>query len=174
MRHSSRPLLLIARSLMLGTGAGATLATLYTLLAIPLFGLALLTNIPAGKALDALLGVGAFAVCAGPFALLVGILPATLIGALAGLVIGLLLLPWRQRITGRGGALIGLGVSLILVATVNLTLGPGLLRMETGSFGSRFIYLFWLGGPSALALLAGPVVGWLQGRCPCRARRHDP
>ncbi|MBM4460627.1 MAG: hypothetical protein FJ011_23185 [Chloroflexi bacterium] len=148
MRHPSRPLTLIARSLLLGAGAGALLATLYTLLAIPLFGLLLLTNIPAGKALDALLGVGAFAVCAGPFALLVGILPAALIGALAGLPIGLLSLALGEQLTPRRGALIGLGVAVALVASANVLLGPSLLRMEEGSFGRAFLYLCWLGGPS--------------------------
>jgi hypothetical protein len=164
-----RPLALLGRGLLLGAGAGAGLAAFYTLLAIPAIGLLLLTNAPGGKALDALLGFGAFAICAGPFALFIGILPAALIGALAGLLIALLLLPFRRSVTGRRAAAIGLGVAVLIVIAANLLIGPGLVRMEQGSFAPIFLYLFWLAGPSLLALAAGPAVGWRLARFARRA-----
>jgi hypothetical protein len=167
---SPRPLALLGRGILLGAGAGAGLAALYTLLAIPGVGfLLLLTNSSGGKALDALLGFGAFAICAGPFALFIGILPAMVIGALAGLLIGLLMLPFRRSITDLGGAAIGLGVAALFVAAANLFLAPSLLGMEEGTLGPIFLYLFWLAGPGLLALVGGLLVGWRLARCARRA-----
>ncbi len=167
MSQTDRPLALVGRGIVLGGVAGAFLAGLYTLLAIPLFGLMLLlTNMPTGKVLDALLGLGAFAICAGPFALVVGILPALATGGLAGLLISLAILPWRRRLSGRGAALIGLGVAAIIAMAANLVLGSSLLQTADAGFGRHFTYLFWLGAPSLAALAAGAAVGWasLKGK----------
>lgn len=154
------PLAVIGRGALLGAMAGAALASVYTVLGILLIGLALLlSNADVGKVGDALLGFGAFSICAGPFALFIGILPATLIGALLGLLIGLLCLPFRDRLTGGCGALIGLAVAATAAVIANWRIGPDLLRAGEGTFGPVFIYLFWLGAPSVLALGGGVWVG---------------
>lgn len=155
----------LGRGVLWGAAAGAALASLYTVFGVLLLGLVLLlSNVEAGNLGEALLGLAAFGVCAGPFALFVGILPATLIGALLGLLIGLLCLLLRGRLTGARGALIGLAVAAFAALIANLLLAPDLLRAEEGTFGPVFIHLFWLGAPSLLALGGGAWVGWMLAR----------
>lgn len=156
---------LLGRGVLWGAAAGAALASFYTVFGVLLIGLALLlSNVEAGNVGEALLGLAAFGVCAGPFALFVGILPATLIGALLGLLTGLLCLLLRHRLTGARGALIGLAVAAVAAVIANLLLVPELLRAEEGTFGPVFIYLFWLGAPSLLALGGGAWTGWMLAR----------
>lgn len=169
-----RPLTLLGRGALLGAIAGAALASLYTVFGGFLTGLALLlSSAEASQLGEALLGLAAFGIGAGLFAVFVGILPATLIGALLGLLIGLVCLPVRGRLTGARGALIGLAVAAGAAVIANLLLAPDLLRAEEGTFGPVFIYLFWLGAPSLLALGGGAAVGWVLARQASRRQEKE-
>lgn len=152
----------IGRGMRLGAAAGAGLASLYALLVILFFGL-LLAPPEANDIGDALVGFGAIAICAGPFALILGILPAVLIGALIGFMIGLVCLPIRLGLTRSRGVLIGLVVTFVTMIAVNVIVGRDLLRDET-SPDRIFAYLFWLGAPSLLAPGGGAWVGWMLAR----------
>lgn len=119
-----------------------------------------LTNSSNGRAFDALIGAGIFTICSGPFALLLGILPAVILGALSGLLIGLLAAPWRGRLSNGGAALIGLLVAIAIVIGGNLLLGPGMIEPNQAGFARYRPYLFWIAGPSVLILIGLPAVGW--------------
>ncbi len=160
MKHP--PHALIARAALLGAIAGATLAGFYAALAPAAVGVLLaFTNSANGKAFDALIGAGVFTLCAGPFALVLGILPGTILGLVCGLVIGLLVAPFRGAVSNRGAALIGLLLAVVIVAAGNLLLGPDMIQPQSPGFGRYFPYLFWIVGPSLLILLGLPLVGWL-------------
>jgi len=121
-------------------------------------------NTPISSAFDALIAAGTFAVCAGPFALVVGVLPGVLLGALGGLLIGALVTPFRHTISAGRAALIGLSVSAVIGIAGNLLLGPGLIEPHRAGFGRYFAYLFWVAGPGLLVLAGGTGVGWVLAR----------
>lgn len=152
---------LITRSLARGAIAGAGLAILYTLIAIPVVGLLLvISNIPIGKAFDAMIGAGVFAICAWPFAIMLGIIPGALLGAAGGLVIGVGLALLPGRATQRQAAWFGLAVAVILVAIAHLTYGPSLVDAKFTGVRAYIPYLFWLLGPSLMLALGLTWVGW--------------
>lgn len=162
MKCPTTPFALICRGAVLGASVGGMLAGLYAALVPPMVGVLLaLTNSANARLFDALIGAGIFALCSGPFALLLGILPALLLGAFSGLWIGLLVAPWRGQLSNRGAALIGLLVAIATVIVGNLVLGPGMIEPARTGFGRYRLYLFWVGGPSVLILIGLPVVGWV-------------
>ncbi|MBX7236185.1 MAG: hypothetical protein K1X65_17510 [Caldilineales bacterium] len=153
---------LILRGALLGAVAGAVLAGFYALLSPALAGIVLaITNSANGKLLDAMIGAGVFTICSGPFALVLGILPGTILGLLCGLLIALLVAPFGGALSHRGAGLIGLLLAAVVVIAGNLLLGPGMIDPNRPGFGRTFPYLFWIAGPSLLILFGLPVVGWL-------------
>ena len=145
----------------MGAAAGALLASLYGLLAPPAFAVLLaLTNASADKLIEVALGAAIFAICSGPFALLLGVLPGTLLGALGGLLIGLVAAAWRGRLSDRSAALIGLLVAIAIVVVGNLLWGPGMIQPALFGLARYRLYLFWIAGPSVLVLAGLPAVGW--------------
>lgn len=156
---------LILRGALLGAVAGAVLAGFYALLSPALAGIVLaITNSANGKLLDAMIGAGVFTICAGPFALVLGILPGTILGLFCGLVIALIIIPFRGALSHRGAALVGLLLAIGVVIAGNLLLGPGMIDPNRPGFGRYFPYLFWIAGPSLLVLFGLPMVGWLLQR----------
>lgn len=82
------------------------LAGFYALHASGLVGASLaFTDSANGKLFEAMIGVGVFTLCAGPFALMLGILPGTILGALGGLIIALLVAPFRRHLSHRAVAM---------------------------------------------------------------------
>jgi hypothetical protein len=146
---------------MLGAAAGGGLASIYAALAPIAFGALLaLTNSTNGRATDALIGAGIFSICAGPFAFVLGVVPGTLLGAVSGLAIGLLVAPFRRGLPSWGAALIGVLVAIAIVIADNLALGPGMIEPHRTAPGRYLPYLFWIAGPSLLVLIGLPWVGW--------------
>jgi hypothetical protein len=162
MKPPASSLALLLRGALLGGLTGAVLAGFYALLAPALVGVVLaLTNSANGKLLDAMIGAGFFAICSGPFALVLGILPGALLGLACGLVLALLVAPFRNVLSHRGAALIGLLLAVAVVVAGNLLLGPEMIDPNRPGWGRYFPYLFWITGPSLLVLLGLPVVAWL-------------
>jgi hypothetical protein len=154
----------VARSGLRGAAAGAVLAMAYTVLVIPLAGLSLVaSNLPGGKGLDALIGAGAFAICAFPFALVLGVLPGVLLGAIGGLLIGAATAPFRGRLQRRAAAGIGLAVAGLMVFAAHLAIAPDLLDSARQGLGRYVPYLFWVAGPSLLTFLGLGWAGWSAG-----------
>jgi hypothetical protein len=147
---------------LLGALAGAGLSLAYTTVIIPLVGILLvLTNIPSGKVFEALIGAGLFGICAWPFAILMGVFPGIVMGAISGIFIGLIILPLQTRITNLGAAIIGLTVAIGLVIGAHSLLYPGLIDMTRPDGVFKYLpYLFWLGFPSVLVLAGLTWVGW--------------
>lgn len=159
------PLALILRGALLGVVVSTALAGAYAVVApIGVSVWLVSTNSGNGRVFDALIGAGVLGICAGPFALVLGILPAMLLGAVSGLVVGLLAAPFHKTLTGGGGAVIGLLVALVVVIGGNLLLGPGMIEPNRPEPGRYFPYLFWIAGPSLLVLVGLPIVGWLLPR----------
>lgn len=159
------PLTLILRGTLLGALAGTVLASIYAAAAPAGVAAWLIsTSSSNGRIFDALLGAGVLGICAGPFALVLGILPGMLLGAVSGLVVGLLAAPFHRSLTGWGGALLGLLVAVMIVAGGNLLLGPGMVEPHRPEPDRYFPYLFWIAGPSLLILVGLPIVGWLLPR----------
>lgn len=152
----------LKRGFILGTLAGAVLSITYTAVIIPLVGILLVaTNIPSGKVFDALIGAGMFAMCAWPCAVPMGILPGTVLGAIGGSVIGLILLPIRARVTNVGAAIIGLLVAIGIIAGVHVLLYPGMIEETQPNGVFKYLpYLFWIGLPGVMTLAGLTWVGW--------------
>lgn len=77
-----------------------------------------------------------------------------------GLVSGLLVAPWRGRLSNRAAALIGLLVAIPIVVGGNLLWGPEMIQPHALGLGRYRLYLFWIAGPSVLTLIGLPAVGW--------------
>lgn len=162
LKRPTTPLTLILRGALLGALAGAILAGFYSALAPAAVGALLaLTNSANGKLFDAMIGAGVFAICVGPFGLVLGVLPGTILGLLCGLLIALLVAPFRGALSHRGAALVGLLLAVVVVVAGNLVLGPGMIDPIRPGFGRYLPYLFWIAGPSLLVLFGLPMVGWL-------------
>ncbi|GAB4568349.1 MAG: hypothetical protein Kow0047_21140 [Anaerolineae bacterium] len=153
---------LLKRGIYLGALAGAVLSIVYTAVAIPLVGILLVvTNIPGDRVFDALIGAGMFAMCAWPCAIPVGILPAVMIGALGGLLIGLLILPVQDRVSNEGAAIVGLLVGVGIVVAAHLWLFPGMIEETRPNGVLKYLpYLFWIGFPGVMILAGSMWVGW--------------
>lgn len=65
--------------------------------------------------------------CAGPFAFVLGILPATFIGLLGGMLLGAFFIPLNDHLTGLGRAAIGASLGLVLAVIAQQTLSEGLV-----------------------------------------------
>ena len=110
---------IVLRGALLGACTGAVLAGAYAAVAPLIFGALLaFTNGAMGGPLDPLIGAAVFSICAGPFGFVLGILPGTILGALAGLVIGIDLALLRDRVSPAGAAWIGLLVAGVIVAGI--------------------------------------------------------
>ncbi|MCW1969808.1 MAG: hypothetical protein KIH69_016975 [Anaerolineae bacterium] len=152
---------LITRSTARGAIAGAALAIIYTLIAIPVVGLLLvISNIPIGKAFDAMIGAGIFAICAWPFAIVLGVIPGVLLGAVGGLGIGAGLPLSRERTTARPAAWLGFAIALGIVLIGHLFIAPGLIETQFTGLRAFIPYLFWLFGPSLMLVLGLTWAGW--------------
>jgi len=153
---------ILKRSIILGSITGGVLSFAYTAVVIPLAGILIVfTNIPSGKIFDALIGAGAFAICAWPFAMIMGVFPGIILGAMGGIIIGLIVLPLRTRISSMGTGLIGLLAAIGTVILAHRYLYPGLIDVSRPEGIMKYLpYLFWLAGPSLLLLLGMTWVGW--------------
>ena len=152
----------LKRGIFLGALAGAVLSIAYTAVIIPSVGILLVvTNIPGGRVFDALIGAWMFAICAWPFAVLIGILPGIVLGAIGGFLIGLIVLPVRTRITKRGTAIIGLIVGIGIAGSIHALLAPGMIEETHPNEVFKYLpYLFWVGLPGILVLTGSMWVGW--------------
>ena len=152
----------LRRGVFLGARAGAALSIAYTATAIPMLGILLVvTNIPSGKVFDALIGAWMLPICAWPFAVLMGILPGSVLGAIGGLLIGLIVLPIRTRVTQGGAAIIGLIVAIGMVGSVHALMYPGIIGGIPSKGVFKYLpYLFWVAFPSVLVLTGLTWVGW--------------
>jgi len=102
-----------------------------------------------------------FAICAWPFAVLMGILPGIGIGAIGGLLIGLIVLPMRTRVTQRRAVIIGLMVAIGIVGSAHALLYPGIIGGTSQQRVFKYLpYLFWVAFPSVLVLVGLTWVGW--------------
>lgn len=162
VKESPAILALLGRGVSLGAVAGGSLASVYAALAPIVFGVLLASiNSTSGRASDALIGAAIFGICSGPFAFVLGILPGTLLGAMSGLLIALLVAPCRRTLPRWAGALIGLLVAVAITITGNLLLGPDMIEMNRPEPGRYFPYVFWILGPSVLVLIGLSWVGWM-------------
>ena len=148
---------LIGRSTLRGAVAGIVCAFAYTILTMLALGIIqIISNNPVERLFEASLGALGAAVCVGPFALAIGLVPGAAVGLLGGFLIGVGLAAMRPRLTRRMGALMGLAVALGLIALIHLLWVPAILAKEDGPA----FYLFWLAGPSIMALPGLTWVGW--------------
>lgn len=162
MNESPATLTLLGRSVLLGAAAGGVLASIYAALAPLAFGALLaLTNSASGRLGDALIGAAVFGICSGPFGFVMGILPGVLLGAGSGLLIALLVAPFRRTLPRWAAALIGLLVAVTIVVAGNLLLGPDMIEPHRPAPGRYLPYVFWILGPSLLVLIGLPWVGWM-------------
>lgn len=153
---------LLGRGAALGAATGGVLASIYAAMAPLAFSALLaLTNSANGRAGDALIGAAVFGICSGPFAFVLGILPGVLLGAASGLLIGLLVAPFRRTLPRWAAALIGLLVAAAIAVAGNLLLGPDMIEPHRPAPGRYFPYVFWILGPSLLVLIGLPWVGWM-------------
>jgi len=161
LRHPDSFPRLILRGALYGALAFALLAAGYAAVAVPVFGGSLAyANRAGGRFHEALIGAAVLSVCSGPFAIVLGILPGMALGALSGLVVGLLVAPLRHTLTRPGAALIGLLVAIPIVIAGNLFMGPDMIQPALAGLSRYRLYLFWVGGPSMLILVGLPAVGW--------------
>ena len=153
--------MLIWRGIRLGALAGGVLSVAYTTVVIPLVGVLLVgTNVSTGKAFDALLGAGMFAMAAWVCAIPLGVLPGILIGSIGGFLIAAIALPMKTKLSRRGAVIIGLFVGAIIVAAAHALLFPGLIQTQMSGVFKYVPYFFWLLAPSALTLAGSAWVGW--------------
>ena len=161
LRHPDSSLRLALRGALYGALAFALLAAGYAAVAVPIFGGSLAyANRANGRLHEALIGAAVLSICSGPFAIVLGILPGMALGALSGLIVGLLAAPLRHTLTRPGAALIGLFVAIPIVVAGNLLLGPDMIQPALNGLARYWLYLFWVGGPTVLILLGLPAVGW--------------
>jgi hypothetical protein len=158
----TQELSLAKRGFYWGAISGGVLSVIFSVVAIHLTGLLLvLTNISSGKVIDALIGAGAFAICAWPFSIILGVIPGLIVGSVGGIATGLVVMPFRTKISSNTSALIGLLVAISIIVVAHRYLFPGLIEPNRpASIQKYFPYLFWLGGPSLLLLSGMTWVGW--------------
>ncbi|MBT3239489.1 MAG: hypothetical protein HON98_03180 [Chloroflexi bacterium] len=152
---------ILKRGLFQGSLAGGILATVYMALAIPAVGILLvISNIPAGKAFDALLGAGFFAICAFPFGIIIGVIPGILFGALGGFLIALISLPFLKNLSKFKTALIGFAFGIVFALIAHFVLSPGLIdQNQTDTIMKYLPYLFWIAFPSLFSTIGFTWVG---------------
>ncbi|MCC6131314.1 MAG: hypothetical protein IT186_15460 [Acidobacteria bacterium] len=150
---------LVLRGLSRGALAGAGLAVSYTSLATTAF---LLVVAAGGRDLG---NPGAFVVGSGVaafawiFAVFLGIIPAAILGGVAGLAIGAVSAVFGRRLTPRISGWIGFLAGAVVVCLLHLTLGISLLK--SGGPGTPLLpWFFWVGGPSPFLLAGTTWMGW--------------
>lgn len=159
-----QPWRLVTRGASLGALTGVVLASIYAALAVPALAFwLLLTNSNNGRLLDALVGVTLLSLCAGPFAFVLGIAPAALLGLVGGTLLGAIFIPLHDHINDMGRAAIGASLGLMVAAIALLTLNEGLIDPAKPGFAGYYLFFFWLVGPSLLAIVGFAWVGWRLG-----------
>lgn len=160
-----QPWRLVKRGALLGALTGAVLASVYTMIAIPFMALALVwTNGQGNLVLEALAGTVVFSLCAGPFAFVLGILPATFIGLLGGMLLGAFFIPLNDHLTGLGRAAIGASLGLVLAVIAQQTLSEGLVDPTQPGLAAYALLIFWIIGPGLLLIAGFAWVGWRLGK----------
>lgn len=150
----------IKRGLILGSLVGSVVSSCYATLVLTGMGVYLLmTNLEGVRLEAAVLGLAVLPVCGAPFALILAVLPGTLIGAFVGLVIGLMLTVLKRAAPG-AGLVIGLGAGGIIVAAANMSLAREMLDAIDGVR----LYWLWIGIPSILTLVGSAAIGWRLAR----------
>jgi len=165
MAPVEQPWRLVKRGALLGALTGAVLASIYTMIAIPVMALGLvLTNGQGNLLLEALTGTLIFSVCAGPFAFVLGILPATFIGLLGGMLLGAFFIPLNDHLTGLGRAAIGASLGLVLAVIAQQTLSEGLVDSTQQGVAAYSLLIFWIIGPGVLLIGGFAWVAWRLGK----------
>jgi hypothetical protein len=165
MAPMQQPWRLVQRGALLGALTGAVMATAYTMIAIPVMALALvLTNGQGNLVLEALAGTVIFSLCAGPFAFVLGILPATFIGLLGGMLLGAFFIPLNDHLAGLGRAAIGASLGLVLAVIAHQTLSKGLVDATQQGVAAYALVIFWIIGPGLLLVAGFAWVGWRLGK----------
>jgi hypothetical protein len=165
MAPMQQPWRLVKRGALLGALTGAVLASVYTMIAIPFMALALVwTNGQGNLVLEALAGATFFSLCAGPFAFVLGILPATFIGLLGGMLLGAFFIPLNDHLTGLGRAAIGASLGLVLAVIAQQTLSEGLVDPTQQGLAAYALLIFWIIGPGVLLIAGFAWVAWRLGK----------
>lgn len=160
-----QPWRLVKRGALLGALTGAVMASVYTMVAIPFIALTLVwTNGQGNLVLEALAGTVVFSLCAGPFAFVLGILPATFIGLLGGMLLGAFFIPLNDHLTGLGRAAIGASLGLVLAVIAQQTLSEGLVDPTQPGLAAYALLIFWIIGPGLLLIAGFAWVGWRLGK----------
>ncbi|HUN21798.1 MAG TPA: hypothetical protein PK299_01545 [Anaerolineales bacterium] len=136
------------------TTLSVVVAILYAMVAVAFVALGIMgENFGTSRFGESLIGVGFLAICAGPFALVLGILPFVLVCSLAGVVLGGLLTALQRWHSVWLGLALGTLVGGVLAMGVNLALAPSFSTSPNDSTP----YILWLLVPSILAVgvLAG-------------------
>lgn len=171
-----QPWQLVKRGALLGALTGATLASLYAMLAVPTVALALVwTNGQGNRLLEALAGAAILGLCAGPFALVLGILPALLIGLVGGMLLGALFIPLHDHLTSLGRAAIGASLGLLLAVIAQQTFGGDMIDQTQSGLAAYALDIFWIIGPGLLLIVGFAWVAWrLEIRPPSAALEVTP
>jgi hypothetical protein len=111
---------------------------------------------------ESLIGVGVLAICAGPFALVLGILPFVVTCALAGVVLGGLLTALQRWRSVWLGLFLGTLIGGVLAVVANLTLASSFPTTPNNSTP----YLLWLLAPSILVVVVLAGAGAWSFRAP--------
>ena len=159
-----QPWRLVTRGASLGVLTGVILASIYAALAVPALAFwLLLTNSDNGRLPDALIGVSLLSLCVGPFAFVLGILPAALLGLVGGTLLGAIFIPLHDHIDDMGRAAIGASLGLLIAASALLTLNEGLSDPIKPGCAGYYLFFFGLVGPSLLVIGGFAWVGWRLG-----------
>lgn len=165
MAPMQQPWRLVKRGALLGALAGAVLASVYAMLAVPAVALGLvLTNGQGNLLLESLAGAAILGLCAGPFAFVLGILPATFIGLLGGMLLGAFFIPLNDHLTGLGRAAIGASLGLVLAVIAQQTLSEGLVDPTQQGLAAYSLLIFWIIGPGVLLIAGFAWVAWRLGK----------
>ena len=165
MSPTQQPWRLVKRGALLGALTGAALASIYTMLAVPAVALGLvLTNGQGNPLLEALAGAAILGLCAGPFAFVLGILPATLIGLVGGMLLGAFFIPLNDHLTGLGRAAVGASLGLVLAVSAQLTLGVTMIDETKQGLDVYFLDIFWVIGPGILLVVGFAWIAWRLGK----------
>lgn len=135
--------------------AGAKAALAYMAVVIPLYMVvAMLTSYGNGRLVDGVLGAVLLPVCMYPFGIVLGVLPAAILGGVDGLLVGSAMAIARYSLTPRRAALLGALVGCGLAALVHgIAFGDGVSSLPVES------YLFWLGGPTVIGIVVSTTTG---------------
>jgi hypothetical protein len=144
---------LIWRSIAAFARAGAKAAIVYTCTVIPLLVLvAVAASLGTGRLDGVVAAVALLPVCLFPFGIILGVVPSVIMGALDGLLIGIVMALTLRHLTPPRAALIGVVAGAALAVVLHLMAfgqGVGDLNLEQ--------YTFWLGAPTAIGIVVSAV-----------------